>query len=170
MGARHIVGSVGATATIALATLGTAPSAYAGTPNLNGPYKATSNGQFARTNEVFKDERTKVETWAITTVCKSPIECTGEVQSSAGWTAPVIYNGDVWNIRHVIPNWEPCPDGTFADGVQQFFFWSYDPVTNERHDTQTGLLVGRDMTLSASGSCGRNQSLQIELPFRLDKL
>ena len=170
MGGMRITGSVVAAATIALGTLGTAPSAYAAAPDLNGSYRATSNGQFARTNEVFKDERTKVETWNITTACEYPIECSGEVRSSAGWTAPVTYDGDVWNIRRIVPNWEPCPDGTFAEGSQQFFFWSYDPVTNERHDTNTTLLVGRDMTLSESGSCGRNQSLQIELPFRLDKL
>lgn len=170
MGGIRVTGSVVAAATMALGTLGTAPPAHAVAPDLNGPYQAVSNGEFAKTNDVFKDERTLVETWTFTTSCKSPIECTGNVTSSAGWTAPVVYDGDIWNVKRVIPNWEPCPDGTFAEGAQQFFFWSYDPVTNERHAADTGLFAGRDMTLSASGSCGRNQSLQIELPFRLTKL
>jgi hypothetical protein len=170
MGAKQIVGSVVATTSVALGAVGTAPLAHAAAPDLNGPYQSISNGQFARSNDVFKDERTVMETWEFATTCKSPIECIGEVKSSGGWTAPVTYDGDVWNIKRAIPNWEPCPDGTFAPGAQQFFFWSYDPVTNERHDTSVSLLVGRNLTQSVSGSCGMNKPLQIELPLRLNKL
>ena len=170
MGAMYVLGSVATTATIALGALATAPLAQAEAPNLNGAYQAVSNGQFARTNDVFKDERMVVDTWNITTTCKSPIECTGEVASSAGWTAPIVYDGDVWNVRRAIPNWEPCPDGTFAEGAQNIIFWGIDPVANERRPTFTNLLGGRDITESASGSCGINKALQIELPFRLTKL
>jgi hypothetical protein len=170
MGGMRVTGSAVAAATIALGTLGTAPPAQAAAPDLNGTYQAVSNGEFARTNDVFKDERTKVETWDIATTCKSPIECTGEVRSSAGWTAPITYDGDVWNVRRIIPNWEPCPDGTFAEGAQNTIFWGIDPVANERRPTFTTLLGGREITMSPSGSCGINKSLQIELPFRLTKL
>jgi hypothetical protein len=170
MGGVQVIGSVVATASIAVGALGTAPPAQAEAPNLNGAYQALSNGQFARTNDVFKDERTVIETWNIATTCKSPIECTGEVKSSGGWTAPITYDGDVWNIRRVVPNWEPCPDGTFADGAQNIIFWGIDPVSNERRPIFTNLLGGRNITMSASGSCGINKSLQIELPIRLDKL
>ena len=170
MGGTHTVGSVVATASIAAATLCAAPPARAEAPNLNGAYQAVSNGQFARTNDVFKDERTVVETWNISTTCKSPIECVGEVKSSAGWTAPITYDGDWWNVKRTVPNWEPCPDGTFAEGAQNIIFWGIDPVANERRPTFTTLLGGRDITMSASGSCGINKSLQIELPFRLSKI
>lgn len=170
MGARHVIGSLGATATIALATVAVAPQALAAAPDLNGRYQAQFNGQWAKTNDVYKDERSKVEIWDISTTCKSPIECTGEVQSSGGWTAPITYDGDTWNVKRTIPNWEPCPDGTFAEGAQQIIFWSVDPVTNERYSTGTTLLGGREITMSRSGSCGINKNLQIELPFRLDKL
>ncbi|OBK76292.1 hypothetical protein [Mycobacterium sp. 1274761.0] len=170
MGGKRVVGSIVTTASIALGALGTAPPAQADAPNLNGRYQALSNGQFARTNDVFKDERTIVETWDISTTCKSPIECLGEVKSSAGWTAPITYDGDVWNVKRAIPNWEACPDGTYAEGAQNIIFWGIDPVKNERRPTFTTLLGGRDITMSPSGSCGINKSLQIELPFRLDKL
>ncbi len=61
-------------------------------------------------------------------------------------------------------------DGTFAEGAQNIIFWGIDPVANERRATFTDLLGGRDITMSPSGSCGINKSLQIELPFRLSKL
>src|SRR5689334_7570128 len=115
--AKMIVTAAATTSATMLATLGIAPPAQADAPNLNGAYQAVSNGEYARTNDVLIDERTKVETWNVATTCKSPIECTGEVKSSAGWTAPITYDGDVWNIRRTIPNWEPCPDGTAAEGA-----------------------------------------------------
>lgn len=166
----RVTGSVVAAAAITLATLGTAPPAQAVAPDLNGTYQSISNGQFAKSNDVYKDERTVVETWNIATTCKSPIECTGEVRSSGGWTAPITYDGDFWVIKRTIPNWEPCPDGTFAEGKQQFFMWGIDPVKNERRIEYTDLLIGRNLTQSASGSCGMNKPLQIELPVRVDKL
>jgi hypothetical protein len=170
MGGKQVVGSVVAATSIALGALGTAPLAHAVAPDLNGTYQSISNGQWARTNDVFKDERTVVETWNIATTCKSPIECIGEVKSSGGWTAPITYDGDFWVIRRVIPNWEPCPDGTFAEGAQRFLMWGTDPVSNERRAEFTDLLVGRNLTQSVSGSCGLNKNLQIELPVRVDKL
>ena len=170
MGVLRVTGSVVAAATMALGTLGTAPPAQAVAPDLNGTFSSTSNGQYAKTNDVFKDERTVIETWIIATTCKSPIECSGEVRSSGGWTAPIVWDGDFWTIRRVVPNWEPCPDGTFAEGHQQFMMWGTNPVSNERRFEYTDLLVGRNLTQSVSGSCGINKNLQIDMPVRVDKL
>jgi len=48
---------------------------------LNGTYVATSNGEWAKTNERFQDEASLRSTWTISTVCSYPSECTGTVAS-----------------------------------------------------------------------------------------
>lgn len=137
---------------------------------INGVYRSQSAGEWAKHNDVYIDERTVIENWTFSTTCASPIECSGEVRSDGGWTGSVAYNGDTWTVDRTIPNWEPCPDGTFAEGKQHFIFWSINPVTNERDPKNTALLGGRNLTKSKSGSCGINKPLVIELPLRLDKL
>ncbi len=78
----------------------------------------TSNGEFAKTNEVYIDEQTVVQTWTMSSTCTSPVVCTGEVRSDQGWTAPMRLGGgpgspgalgDFWVVDRVVPNWEPCP-------------------------------------------------------------
>ena len=32
------------------------------------------------------------------------------------------------DVDHDVPNWLPCPDGTFAPGHQKFMFWGIDPA------------------------------------------
>ena len=59
-------------------------------------------------------------TWTVSTVCSYPTECSGTVNSDAGWSAPIYQKAGVWYVRHVVPNWEPCPDGTAGDGMQLF--------------------------------------------------
>ena len=172
MRAVNVIGGVAAGTLAVLGNLGAPAPAQASDfgVEINGIYRSQSNGSYARTNQVFKDERTVIETWTMSSSCVSPIECSGEVKSDGGWTAPLVYDGDMWTIDRVIPNWEPCPDGTFADGAQHFLFWSQDPVRNERNPKITTLLGGRNLTKSVSGSCGINKPLIIELPLRLEKL
>lgn len=56
---------------------------------LNGTYTVTSNGEWAKVNDVFHDEPSVRSTWTITSMCSYPGECTGTVTSDWGWTAPI---------------------------------------------------------------------------------
>jgi hypothetical protein len=161
-------------------SVGTATPAYASNygVELNGTYRVTSNGDWAQTNSVFIDEPTVVQTWTVTSSCTSPLTCIGEVRSDQGWTAPLKLGGvegpgavgDYWVVDHVVPNWEPCPDGTAAPGAQKFWFWGVDELTNNRDNKKVDLLTGKDVTHGPSGACGINKQLVIELPVRLDRL
>jgi hypothetical protein len=179
---RAVEVTAGALAAIAvIGSVGTATPAHASNygVELNGTYRVTSNGDWAKTNDVFINEPTKVQTWTIATSCTSPQRCEGQLTSDQGWTAEIRIGGgegtenavgDYWVVDHVIPNWEPCPDGTAATGYEKFLFWGMDPLTNRREMTRTNLLSGTDKTHAASGACGINKPLVIELPVRLDKV
>ena len=165
-----VAGAVSA-AVVVVGSLGAPPSAHASNfgVELNGTYRVSSNGQWARTNDVLMDENMVVQTWTVSTSCVSPIECTGEVHSDQGWTAPLRLD-DYYYIDHDIPNWAPCPDGTFAPGHQMFLIWGVDPATVERVKTNIKYMAGRDITKTASGACGVNKPLDIELPVWIEKL
>jgi hypothetical protein len=178
-GVEITAGALGAIALVG--SLGTATPAHASNygVELNGTYRVTSNGDWAKTNDVFIDERTVVQTWTMSSSCTSPQRCEGQVTSDQGWTAPLRLGGgegspnavgDFWVVDHVISNWEPCPDGTAATGNQKFIFWGMDPLTNQRNMTRVDLLSGVDKTKAPSGACGINKPLVIELPVRLDKV
>lgn len=137
---------------------------------LNGTYRVISNGDWAKSNDMFLAEKTVVQTWTVTSSCTSPISCTGTVTSDQGWSAPLSTTGDYWIVDRVVENWERCPDGTAAPGAQNFKFWGWDPVNSYRNLKIVDLLAGRDRTLAASGACGINKPLVIELPMRLEKL
>jgi len=169
------------TAVAVIGSVGTAIPAHASNygVELNGIYRVSSNGQWAKTNDVFMDERTKVQMWTVSSTCTSPQRCQGQVTSDQGWTAELRLGGgegtpdavgDFWVVDNVIPNWEPCPDGTAATGYEKFIFWGMDPLTNRREMTNTDLLSGTDKTKAPSGACGINKPLVIELPVRLDKV
>ena len=92
------------------------------------------------------------------------------MQSDQGWTAPIDFVHAYWILNRDVPNWAPCPDGTFAPGHQKFMVWGINPALNERDMRITDLLAGRDLTKSDSGSCGINKPLVIELPVRMERL
>jgi len=177
---RAVEVTAGALAIAVVGSLGTATPAYASNygVELNGTYRVTSNGDWAQTGQVFIDEKTVVQTWTVSSSCTSPITCSGEVRSDQGWTAPLKLGGvegpgsvgDFWVVDHVVPNWEPCPDGTAATGLQKFWFWGVDQLRNYRDNTKVDLLTGRDVTTAPSGACGINMPLKIDMPVRLDKL
>ncbi|WP_156744272.1 hypothetical protein [Mycobacterium sp. 1164985.4] len=135
---------------------------------LNGRYTATSNGEFAKTNDRFRDEASLRSTWTITTTCSYPTECTGTVVSDFGWTAPIYKTGGVWYVKHTVEDWIPCPDGTAAPGLQVFRFV---PVNEDGSltDPASTTLAGEDQTTGPSGACGVSKPVFINMPFKLVK-
>ncbi|MGV0646261.1 hypothetical protein ABQE44_22965 [Mycolicibacterium sp. XJ2546] len=136
---------------------------------LNGTYRVMSDGEWARTNEVLIDQETVIETWTVATDCVSPIECEGTVVSDRGWTGTARLE-DFWYVDHDIPNWIPCPDGTFAPGHQKFILFGIDPTTSERQTKNMTYFGGRNQTKGPSGACGVNKPVVIEMPVRMEKI
>ena len=161
----------GIAAMVLLGSVGLAPSAHADDfgSDISGTWRVFSDGEWARTNDVLIDQQSVHETWTVNTTCVSPIECYGEVTSSLGWTGSA-YLRDTWIIEHEVPNWMPCPDGTFATGHQKFWVWGVDPSTEERVSKNITTLVGRNVTRSNSGACGVNLPKIIEMPVRIEKI
>jgi hypothetical protein len=146
--------------------------ATAETWGMNGQFTATSNGQYARTNDQYDDEAVVRTTWTVSTTCINPTDCTGTVTSDAGWSAPIYARSGVWYVKRAIANWRPCGDGTFADGLQMFQFYAGDIVTGQLvPPTETpSAFLGQDITNSPSGACGINKQLEIAMPFNLQPL
>lgn len=137
-------------------------------PALNGTYRATSIGNFARTNQVFIDEATVQAIWTISTTCDYPTRCVGKVSSNQGWTERIAFREDYWEVFHEVPNWIPCSDGSTAPGRQVFVFVARD--ANGQRDDSSTVLGGTDTTTGPSGACGVNKAVEKTLPFRLEKI
>jgi hypothetical protein len=151
----------------------TAPAAgaddsFAGSA-LNGRFLVTSNGDWAKTNDIYRDEQTVRQVWTVASSCVDPTTCSGKVTSSQGWSADMRFASPSWVVDRVVGNWQPCPDGTAAAGAQQYRFWGVGP-TGEVVDTNMTMLAGSDTTTGKSGDCGINRPLVISLPLRLQKL
>jgi len=144
------------------------PASASGDWALNGKYTATSNGEWASTNDVFHNEQSLRSTWTISTVCSYPTECEGTVTSDWGWTAPIYQTGGDWYVKRVVPNWMPCQDGSAADGFQVFRFHGASP-DGAQTVPNTSFLLGADSTTGAQGACGRGLPLFITMPFKLVK-
>lgn len=160
-----------------VASLSTGTPAYASFDDvaLNGTYRVMSDGEWATRGmapggaPVFFDQKTVNQTWTISTTCVSPIECSGEVKSDLGWTAPIRLD-DFWLVDHDVPNWLPCPDGTAAPGHQKFILIGWDDARSERVTPAEDFLIGRDQTKGPSGACGSNQPVVIEMPVKVQKI
>ncbi|WP_425330547.1 hypothetical protein [Mycobacteroides abscessus] len=135
---------------------------------LNGTYTATSNGEWAKTNDIYHDEASIRSTWTITSTCSYPGECTGTVTSDWGWTAPIYQKSAVWYVKRTVDNWQPCPDGATAAGLQVFRFYPATP-DGSAADPASSTLMGDDQTTGVSGSCGSSKTLFISMPFKLVK-
>ena len=136
---------------------------------INGRYTATSLGNWAKTNDAYHNEATVRSTWILSSSCTTAQDCTGRVSSDQGWSAPLYTNdGEMWYVKHDVPHWETCADGSTNTGHQVFMFYPVD----ENGNVQTGssTLAGVDKTLGPSGACRVNKWLNIEMPFRLDKI
>lgn len=154
----------------ALSGVAVAPEAHAAMGwELNGAYRVVSNGDWARTNEVFMDEKTVVATWTFSSSCSDAHTCSGTVTSDQGWSAPLEFRTTRWIVDLYHDNWQPCPDGTFSPGRQRFQFQGTD--ANGQYDRMNvGTLQGYDRTIGVSGACGKNQPLVIQMPFTVHKL
>lgn len=136
---------------------------------LNGVYRAVSNGDWARTNDVYMNEATVVQTWTITSTCTTVHACTGQVTSDQGWTVPLEFRTNRWIIDREHPNWLPCPDGTFSRGRQRFQFQATD-ANGQSDKLNPNQLTGYDRTTGDSGACGRNQQTVISMPLTVTRL
>jgi hypothetical protein len=125
---------------------------------LNGTFTVVSDGAWAKTRDSYHDEATVVQTWSITSTCSDFYTCTGRVSSDQGWSADIRYMSGQWRVVRVLPNWEPCANGTAAPGEQNYLFY---------RDPDTKKLVGQDKTIGPSGGCGVNQWLTVAMPLSL---
>jgi hypothetical protein len=150
--------------------VGMAPSAWAYDPAINGTYTATVIGDWAQTNQVYHQEAVVRSTWTITSSCSTAQDCKGQVVSDQGWTAPlVMHDGLNWYVKHDIPNWQTCPDGSSFPGHDVVQFYPANPDTGE-NTLGSPVLAGREHTTGPVGVCGTNAPLYIDQPFRLDKI
>jgi hypothetical protein len=159
-GATLVTAALPAFGAVSPAHVSADPVAVDGSYALNGTYTAVSDGQWARKNESFRnDEATVTSTWIFTSTCPNPYACTGTVTSDQGWSAPAHSTAGMWYVSRDLPNWEPCAYGGAAPGHQVYRFYTLDAST----------LLGADKTIGASGGCGQNLPLVIEMPFKLTK-
>jgi hypothetical protein len=168
---RGMGAAAGAAAIVLIGSLGMATPAHASNfgVEINGTWRVLSDGEWARGDRgVLYDQQTVIETWNVTVDCVSPIECAGTVVSDRGWTGNARLD-DFWYVDHDIPNWVPCPNGTFAPGHQKFILWGINPANNERLTKNMTFLAGRNQTKSPSGACGVNAPVVIEMPVRMEK-
>lgn len=166
--------SMASTALIAATVIGGvgwAPSVQASVDEaaLNGTYIATSLGNWAKTNYAYHDEETVRSTWTISSTCSTVQDCTGQVTSDQGWSAPLsLHDGTMWYLKRDLPDWGKCPDGSTFTGQQTFYFYPVDAVGQTQLGSPT--LTGKDKTVGPSGACRVNKWLVVEMPFRLDKI
>lgn len=157
--------------TTALTGLGLAPHAGAEYEEyaMNGTFSVVSNGEWARMNDRYQDEPTVRSTWTVNTVCSSAITCSGKVTSSLGWTEDIYTGaGNMWYVKHYVPEWIPCPDGTSAPGLQVYKIY---PATEEGMSQRiSDLWLGEDETTGVSANCGRSRSLVLNLPVKISRI
>jgi hypothetical protein len=170
----HTIAAGALAAMTIAATLSPTPAATASDfgNELNGTYHYHANGQFALVNDVRKDMPTIDETWTLSSRRVSPVECEGTAVSSAGWSARLWfgYPNTYWVVDRTIDQWQFCPGGGIAPGEQRFQFAGLDRVREERNEKVTNFLVGRQRTVSPSGSCGTNKPLVIETPIKVEQI
>jgi hypothetical protein len=135
---------------------------------LNGTFSAMSNGDWAATNDVYRNEATVRSTWTISMSCTNAVTCAGRVVSDAGWSANIVATNWEYDVKRDIPNWEPCVDGRTVTGHQRFRFFPVDDGGFLHPGSR--IFAGFDRTSGESGGCSLNDKLEIDLPFRLEKL
>ncbi|MCV7175367.1 Rv2253/PknI dimerization domain-containing protein [Mycolicibacterium sphagni] len=165
----------GRAATIAVAVAmamgeAAAPAGAQSSAPLNGRYIAISNGDWAQTNDSYHNEVTVRSTWTISSTCTQGDECTGQVSSDLGWTAPLRKQNDTWIVDRDLPDWETCADGTTAPGHQKIRFWRVNAAGMQDYSDQSPIFAGEDKTVGPSGACGKNQWLTIRMPFSLQQI
>jgi hypothetical protein len=150
--------------------LGTAPADAQSSAPLNGRFLAISNGEWAQTNDSYHDEGTVRSTWTISSTCTQGDECSGQVSSDLGWTAPLRKQNDTWIVDRDLPDWAPCADGTSVTGHQKIRFWRVNTDGSQDYSGQSPIFAGEDKTVGPSGACGKSQWLAIRMPFSLEQI
>ncbi|MCV7015129.1 Rv2253/PknI dimerization domain-containing protein [Mycolicibacterium madagascariense] len=155
------------------AALATAPHAGADDDYakyaMNGTYSVVSNGEWARMNDRYQDEPSVRSTWTVTSTCSTALTCAGKVTSSLGWTEDIYTTmGNMWFVKHYVPDWIPCPDGSTAPGLQVYKFYRANDEGMTYVDDPNW--AGEDETTGVSGNCGRNRSLVLNLPVKMTKI
>jgi hypothetical protein len=147
-----------------------APIAHASDWALNGRFLATSNGDWARTNDIYRNEQSVRTTWTVAMRCSNVVTCSGKVTSDAGWSADIVTSNGEYTVKRELPNWEPCADGSgrTVTGHQRYRFFPVDDGGFLLPGSR--VFAGFDTTSGESGGCSLNKELQIEMPFRLEKL
>jgi len=163
---RTVLAAVSAASVTASAAV--APPAFASQGwGLHGTYLAMSNGQWAKTNDTYRDATSVTATWTIVTSCSYPTECTGTVTTDQNWTATIYQKSGLWYVKRSVHGWQHCPDGSAGDGFQEYKFW---PAGQDGTvDEQSSTFFGEDHTMGPSGACGTSKPLVITMPFRLVK-
>lgn len=159
-------------AAVTAVTLGTALAspAHAADWALNGRYVATSNGDWATTNDVYRDLPSVRSIWTITMTCSNVLTCAGTVVSDAGWSADIAVKSTDYYVLRDLPDWQKCADGTgrTVTGHQRYRFYPVGPDGNILPGST--VFAGTDKTSGESGGCSLNEKTQIDMPFRLEKL
>src|ERR1700759_973128 len=128
MRSMSVAASAALVAASSVVCVGTAPLAQAYDPSISGTYTATNVGEMARTNTVRHAEATVRSTWTITSSCTTAEDCSGQITSDQGWSAPIyMHDGLIWNVKRDLPNWETCPDGTSYTAKDFIFFYPANP-------------------------------------------
>jgi hypothetical protein len=172
----HVVKRAGLTRSAALCALaalallaGSHASALAADDwSLNGRFLATSIGEWAQTNEVYQDEATVRSVWTISMTCTNVVTCSGRVVSDLGWDADIVITNGEYVVQRDIPGWELCGDGRTVTGHQRYRFFPVGP--DGFLLPGSSVFAGFDKTLGESGGCSRNDTLRIDIPFRLERL
>ena len=132
-------------------------------------FLATSNGDWATTNDVYRDEATVRSTWTISMTCTNVVTCAGRVTSDAGWSADIVTtNGEYDRASAIIPNWEPCVDGRTRHRA------SAVPLLSRRRERvhRSGFSrrsPGSTRRRGRAAACSLNDKLEIDMPFRLER-
>lgn len=158
----------------AVGFLSPAPTAMAVTKEdvaINGTYRATSIGNWAKYNDQYNGEPTTVQIWTINSSCSTFLECDGTLKSDEGWSTRVyMLDGTSWYARREVPNWERCEDGTAFTGKQTYSFYPAAADGSGYFTLGSPVLAGRNKTVGPSGACGQNQWLTIDIPMRIEKI
>ncbi len=167
MGALRGVAAAGA---IIASGIIVAPTAHAEDMALNGRYLATSIGDFAATNDVYRDIPSVRSVWTITMTCVNQLTCSGTVESDTGWSAEITTTNGEYVVKRELPHWQPCADGTgrTVTGHQRYRFFPVGPDGSQLPGSR--VFGGYDKTSGESGGCSLNEKTEIEIPFRLEKL
>lgn len=164
--------SEGAAALGVIVALGVlaAPPARADDMALNGRFLATSIGDFATTNDVYRDIPSVRSVWTIAMTCVNVVTCSGTVDSDIGWSAEITTTNGEYVVKRELPNWQPCADGTgrTVTGHQRYRFFPVGLDGAVLPGSRT--FGGYDTTSGESGGCSLNDKTEIQMPLRLERL